>query len=167
MRPRTGWDCQSTAPRMSWSVVPSGRFSILMTLAFLPPWRAVAAALFALATLAALTILSRVGACAVPGTPLAPLSFFCATWAACGAGEGARGWMAFQIRLTAALRWVNLLTGLRPSKDATPAKAFQTSAKRIMGHPEESLARSFSVAKRSKPASGCTAVVAGGDVVVA
>jgi len=66
-----------------------------------------------------------------------------------GRGGRRQAWMAFQIRLTAVLRSVNFLIGLRPSKGTTPAKAFQTSAKRAMGHSEESLANSFSVPKRS------------------
>jgi hypothetical protein len=55
--------------------------------------------------------------------------------------------MAFQIRLTAVLRSVNFLTGLRLSKGATPAKEFQTSTKRAAGHSAESLASSFSPEK--------------------
>ena len=95
-----------------------------------------------------LAALARRGRRVLGGGPLAALAFFGATGAAWGAGAGVRAWMAFQIRATAVLRSVNFLTGLRSPKGGAPAKAFQTSAKRVMGQSAESLANSFSVAKR-------------------
>src|ERR1035437_2881814 len=140
MKPRTLWACHAVADMMSESVAPSGRFSMSRTIAFLLPSRAVGAASLVVAALDA-------------------LAFFGATGAACGAGAGVRAWMAFQIRETAVLRSVNFLTGLRPSKGTTPAKAFQTSAKRLMGQSAEILANSFSVAKWYWPSGTCSAAV--------
>src|ERR1039458_592869 len=118
MKPRTLGACQSVADMMSASVAPSGRFSMSRTMAFLLPSRAAGAGSLLLVSLVA-------------------LAFFGATGAAWGAGVGARGWMAFQIRATAVLRSVNFLTGFTLSKGTTPAKAFQTSAKRLMGPSSE------------------------------
>jgi len=49
------------------------------------------------------------------------------------------------MRITAALRLVNFLTGFSLSKGATPAKLFQVSIKRDIGHSAVSLASSFAV----------------------
>ena len=109
---------------MSLSVASSGRLSRPRTMAFLLLSRAVGASSLMMALLAALV-------------------FFGATGAAGAAGAGVRAWMAFRIRLTAVLQSVNLLTGFRSPKGTTPAKAFQTSAKRVMGHSAEGLANFF------------------------
>ena len=140
MKPRTLWACQSVAAMMSSSVAPSGRLSMSRTMAFLLPSRAVGVASLAVARLVA-------------------LAFFGATGAASGAGAGVSAWMAFQIRVTAVLRSVNFLTGFRSPKGTTPAKVFQTSGKRVRGQSAESLANSFSVAKRSWPSGTCSAAV--------
>jgi hypothetical protein len=98
-----------------------------------------------------LAALARRGRAFVAGGGPGGLGFFGATVAALGAGVGVSAWMAFQIRLTAVLRSVNFLIGFRRSKGTTPAKAFQTSANRLMGHSAESLANSFSVVKWGWP----------------
>ncbi|HRI11338.1 MAG TPA: LysR family transcriptional regulator, partial [Nannocystaceae bacterium] len=66
---------------------------------------------------------------------------------------------ARQIRPTAVLRSVNFLTGLRSPKGGAPAKLFQRSTKRPMGHWLVSLVSSFSVAKvpSVEPARCCNA----------
>src|ERR1017187_9831590 len=84
---------------------------------------------------------------------LAALAFFAGLGAAWGAGVGAvraafslasasrmlvrstsspSTWIAAQMRVVAALRSVNFLTGLRSLKGGTPAKLFQTSTRRLI-----------------------------------
>jgi hypothetical protein len=74
---------------------------------------------------------------------VAALGFFGALGAACWAVAASSRWMAFQIRATAVLRSVNFLTGFSSSKGTTPAREFQISAKRVMGHLAVRLASSF------------------------
>ena len=68
--------------------------------------------------------------------------------------------------LTAVLRSVNFLTGLRSPKGGAPAKAFQTSTNRVMGQSAESLVSSFSVANATTLSCAAGARVVGSDVVV-
>ena len=81
--------------------------------------------------------------------PSLAFAFLGATGAACGAAAGVSTWMAFQIRPAAVLRSVNFLTSFSSPKGGAPAKAFQTSAKRVMGHSAVVLVSSFSVANAS------------------
>jgi uncharacterized RDD family membrane protein YckC len=117
---------------ISASVAPLARFIMAITSAFLL-WRASVAPFCALAPRGALAgdffDLASVGA----------------TVAACGAPFGDKRWIACQIRLTAALRLVNFLTGFRSSNGATPAKLFQASTSRDAGHSAVSLASSFAL----------------------
>jgi len=59
-------------------------------------------------------------------------------------------WIAFQIRATAVLRFVNFLTGFRSAPNpATPAKLFQIVTNRSAGQLAAILASSFSLANCS------------------
>src|ERR1035438_6076156 len=59
-------------------------------------------------------------------------------------------WIAAQMRVVAALRSVNFLTGLRSLKGGTPAKLFQTSTRRLIGHSAAILLSSFWLAKAAR-----------------
>ena len=59
----------------------------------------------------------------------------------------ARRSTAFQMRATADFRSVNLLTGFRSLKGATPAKLFHVSTRRVIGQSAVSLASSFMLEK--------------------
>jgi len=148
--------CQSVALAISARVAPFLRRSRSNTMAFLLPSRAGAASL-ALAVLAALAFF---------GAPLGALGAgVAASWAAVAVSGAAPSspWMAFQIRVTALLRFVNFLTGFRsPANPATPAKPFQIWTRRSVGQLAASLASSFSVAKCSWP-SGSARRREGGD----
>src|SRR5260370_30036758 len=73
---------------------------------------------------------------AVRGVSLAALPARLAELAGLAGSGDRRLWMTFQIRLTAALREVNFLTGV------TPARLFQISIERAAGHETASLPRS-------------------------
>jgi hypothetical protein len=62
-----------------------------------------------------------------------------------GATSGDRRSTALKILETAAFLSVNFFTGFSSSKGATPAKLFQVSTRRDIGHSAVSLASSFEV----------------------
>ncbi len=113
MKPRMLWACQSVAAMRSCKLAPSDRFNNSITRFVLLPVRAV--------------LRLRVG------PRFVVLVFLGATPDGCGR-LAARLCMAFQIRTTAALRLVNLLTGFWPGKQfqtATSREPGQSSASRF------------------------------------
>src|SRR5881628_455256 len=116
---------------MIWaSVAPPLRWSRPRTVAFLLPSRAAAGLL---------PDLARFPLAALAGGFLALLAFLPRFAAAVAVSAGlppSRLWMAFQILLTADLRSVNFLTGVRPGIP------FQTSTSRSVGHSATRLASS-------------------------
>src|SRR5437763_16162413 len=119
-KPRTVCFCHPVASMISSSVASFARFIIAVTSAFLLVRDSVAP-FCALALREAL-----VGNFFDPVVSVAP-------GVACGATSGDKRWIAFQILATAAFLSVNFFTGLRSSKDATPAKLFQVSTNRDAG----------------------------------
>src|SRR5579871_6083756 len=75
------------------------------------------------------------------------LPFALAALAACFVTFADKTWTAFQMRSTATLRFVNLFTGARSVKGATPAKLFQISAGRFAGQEAINLASSWAEPK--------------------
>src|ERR1035441_892114 len=88
---------------------------------------------------------------------LAALAFFAGLGAAWGAGVAALGagaassfWIAAQMRAVALVRFSNFFTGLRSPKGGAPAKLFQVSTRRLIGHSAVALLRSFWLAKAAR-----------------
>src|ERR1700681_668814 len=130
----------SVAPFFRWSMattcavlLPSrGPVVSCALAAFLPLGAFLAAVAFLLALAPASGLLAR--SVAVVAASVAPPS---------------RLWIAFQIRLTADLRSVNFLTGVRPGIP------FQTSISRLAGHLAARSASSFWLANISPSKSAC------------
>src|SRR5437899_11721568 len=141
MNPRTLCACQPVAFMIWASVAPPFRWSRPRTVAFLLPSRAAAGlspplARFALAALAGFAFAAFFAFLPFFAAALALLALFGAVVAVSAALPPSRLWMAFQIRLTADLRSVNFLTGVRPGIP------FQTSTSRSVGHSATRLASS-------------------------
>ena len=75
-------------------------------------------------------------------------------------------WIAFQIRPVAVFRSVNFLTGFSSAKPGVPAKLFQVSTSRLIGHSAVAFVNSFSVANATKPSCATGSVRVRCDVVV-
>jgi hypothetical protein len=131
-KPRTVCFCHPVASTISANVTPFARFIIAITSAFL------------------LVRASVAPFCARARREVLAGDFFdwvlsAPTGVADGASSGDRRWMASHIRVIPIWRLVNFLTGFRLSKGATPAKLFQMSTRRDVGHYAVSLASSFAV----------------------
>src|ERR1019366_3024517 len=101
---------------------------------------------------------------------LAALAFFAGLGAAWGAGAGAVRaafslasasrmlvrstsspiWIAVQMRAVAFARFSNFFTGFRSPKGGAPAKLFQVSTRRLIGHSAVVLLSSFWLAKAAR-----------------
>src|ERR1017187_8412703 len=162
MKPLTVCFCQPVASTISCNVAPPARSSMSLTIACL---------LNARGTRGVLAPGAGVGASAAALAALLPFAFRAGLGAAWGAGAGAvraafslasasrmlvrstsspKIWMAAQIRVVAALRSVNFLTGFSLSKPEVPAKLFQVSTRRLMGHSAVTLLSSFWLAKAAR-----------------
>src|ERR1039457_5327647 len=176
MNPRTVCFCQPVFSMISCSVAPPARTSRSRTIAFLLNSRG---------TRGVLAPGAGVGASAPALPALLPFAFRAGLGAAWGAGAGAvraafslasasrmlvrstsspQIWMAAQIRVVAALRSVNFLTGLRLSNPEVPAKLFQTSTRRLIGLSVVALLSSFWLANTTR--LSCAAGGAAGGVVL-
>ena len=129
-KPRTVCFYQPVVAMISASVAPLARFIIAMTSAFL-----------LLRSLAAVRARSRHGDLV---GDFFDLPFAGATSRAGFAPVGDSRWIAAQIRATADFRSVNFLIGLSSWNGATPAKLFQASISREIGHSPTNFASSFS-----------------------
>jgi hypothetical protein len=92
-----------------------------------------------------------------PAATLLALAFFAGLGATGGAGVAARGagvgsnfWIADQMRAVAFARFSNFFTGFRSSKPGVPAKLFQVSTRRLIGHSAAALLSSFWLANTSR-----------------
>jgi hypothetical protein len=70
--------------------------------------------------------------------------------AAWGAGAASSFWIAAQMRAVAFARFSNFFTGFRSSKPGVPAKLFQVSTRRLIGHSAVALLSSFWLAKAAR-----------------
>src|ERR1017187_283376 len=148
MKPLTVCFCQPVSAIISCNPAPPVRSSMSRTIACL---------LNARGTRGVLASGAGVGASAAALAALVALPFFAGLAAAWGAGVAAWGagaassfWMAVQMRVTAVLRSVYFLTGFRSPKGGAPAKLFQISTRRFMGHSAATLASSFWLAKAAR-----------------
>src|ERR1017187_1400787 len=98
-----------------------------------------------------------VGAPAAALAALLPFAFFAGLVAAWGAGVAAWGagaassfWIAAQMRAVAFARFSNFFTGFRSAKPGVPAKLFQVSRRRRIGHSAVALLSSFWLAKAAR-----------------
>src|SRR6266851_3507071 len=119
MNPRTECACQPVAFMIWASVAPPLRWRRPSTSAFLLPSRAAAGLLavlpgFPLAALVGFAFAAVFACLPVFAAALALLACFGAVVAVSAGLPPSRLWIAFQIRLTAAFRFVNFLTGVRP-----------------------------------------------------
>src|SRR5437667_661206 len=154
MNPRTLCACQPVAFMIWASVAPPLRWSRPRTVAFLLPSRAAAGLLpalarFPLAALAGFAFAAGLAFFPFFAAALAWLAPFGAAVAVSAGLPPSRLWMAFQILLTADLRSVNFLTGVRPGMP------FQTSISRSAGHSATRLANSCWVLKLSPSPASC------------
>src|ERR1035437_8654282 len=141
MKPLTVCFCQPVSAIISCNPAPPVRSSMSRTIACLLPARGPRGVLASGA---------GVGASAAALAALVALPFFAGledAWgagvAAGGAGAGSSFWMAVQRRVTSFLRSVYFFTGFRSSKPGVPAKLFQVSTRRLIGHSAVALLRSF------------------------
>src|ERR1035441_10524611 len=163
MKPRTVCFCQPVSAIISCNVAP-------------PIWssrsRTIACLLKARGTRGVLASGAGVGVPAAALAALVALAFFAglgatwATWATWGAGVAAWGagaassfWIAAQMRVVAFVRLSNFFTGFRSPKSGAPAKLFQVSTRRLIGHSAVALLNSFWLANttRLSCAAGATA----------
>ena len=85
----------------------------------------------------------------------AALAFFAGLGAAWGAGVGSSFWIAAQMRVVAFARFSNFFTGFRSPKGGAPAKLFQVSIRRLIGHSAVALLSSFWLAKAARLSCAC------------
>ena len=85
---------------------------------------------------------------ATSATALVALAFFGGLGAARGAASSF--WIAAQMRVVAFARFSNFFTGFRSSKPGVPAKLFQVSTRRLIGHSAVALLSSFWLANTTR-----------------
>ena len=90
------------------------------------------------------------GAPAAALAALPPFAFFAGLGAAGGAGAASNFWIAIQMPAVAFARFSNLFTGFRSPKGGAPAKLFQVSTRRLIGHSAVVLLSSFWLAKAAR-----------------
>src|ERR1035437_1857246 len=140
MNPLAVCFCQPVSAIISSSVAPPVRSSISRTIAFLLNSRG---------TRVVLASEAGVGAPAATLAALAALGFFAGLGANWGA-EGCSFWIAAQMRAVAFARFSNFFTGFRSPKGGAPAKLFQVSTRRLIGHSAVVLLSSFWLAKAAR-----------------
>src|ERR1035437_5177634 len=95
---------------------------------------------------------------------LAALAFFAGLGAAWGAGVGSSFWIAAQMRVVAFSRFSNFFTAFRSPKGGAPAKLFQVSIRRLIGHSAVALLSSFWLANTTR--LSCAAGIASWAVML-
>src|ERR1017187_1714864 len=148
MKPLTVCFCQPVASTISCNVAPPARSSMSLTIACL---------LNARGTRGVLAPGAGVGASAAALAALLPFAFFAGLVAAWGAGVAAWGagaassfWIAAQMRAVALVRFSNFFTGFSSPKGGAPAKLFQTSTRRLIGHSAVALLSSLWLANTTR-----------------